>query len=139
MTDFPDIEAWAEAYIRVHDANASLDSTHPDYLAAYEFMADVAGPKAEECWAGILAVVRRRPSEKVLGMVAAGLVEDLLDEAGPLFIERIEAEARRDPIFKAMLNGVWESGTPEVWARVEAARGGIAVPPNTSLERTREG
>jgi hypothetical protein len=139
MQDFPDIEAWAAAYIRVHDANASLDATHPDYLAAYEFMADVSGPKAEECWSGILAVVRRRPSAHVLGMVAAGLVEDLLDEAGPHFIHRIEAEAARDAVFKAMLNGVWASGAPEVWARVEAARSDSAMPPNTSFERMRKG
>jgi hypothetical protein len=123
MHDFPDIEAWAEAYIRVHDADAGLNEAHPDYRAAYEFMADVAGPRAEVCWSGILAVVRRRPSQRVLGMLAAGLVEDLLDEAGAKFIDRIEAESRRDPVFKSMLNGVWESGAPDIWARVESARG----------------
>jgi hypothetical protein len=138
MHDFPNIDAWADAYIRVHEANASLDRDHPDYLAAYEFMADVSGARSEECWLGILAVVQRRPSQRVLGMLAAGLVEDLLDEAGDQFIVRIEGEAQRDPVFKDMLNGVWESGSAEVWARFEAARQGITVPPNKSLERTRD-
>ena len=122
MHDFPDIDAWAEAYIRVQDAEAHLNREHPDYLAAYEFIDDLKGSRAEECWAGILAVVLRRPSERVLGMVAAGLMGDLLVGAGAQFIERIEAEARRDPVFKGMLHGVWESGAPEVWARFEAAR-----------------
>jgi hypothetical protein len=139
MHDFPDIDAWAEAYIRVHDANASLDRDHPDYLAAYEFMADVSGPRSEECWLGILAVVKRRPSQRVLGMLAAGLVEDLLDEAGIQFIARIESEAQRDPVFKGMLDGVWESGAPEVWVRFEAARQETTLLPNKSPERTHEG
>ena len=124
MQGFPNIEEWAEAYIRVHDANAGLDEAHPDYLAAYEFMDELVGSRAEECWCGILAVVRRRPSERVLGMLAAGLVEDLLEGAGGDFIERIEKASLQDPVFRAMLGGVWKSGTPEVWRRLEAVRQG---------------
>ena len=68
-------------------------------------------------------VVRKKPSDWVLGMLAAGPVEDLLQQSGSQFIERIETEARRDPTFRSMLNGVWKSGSPEVWTRLEAARG----------------
>jgi len=118
-----DIEKWAEAYIRVQEAQASLDESNPDYLAAYEFMQELTGPVAEDCWRGILAVVKRRPSERVLGMLAASLVEDLLEGSGESFIERIEEQSRIDPVFRQMLHGVWQSGTPNVWARVESARG----------------
>ncbi|WP_425476665.1 DUF6869 domain-containing protein [Solilutibacter tolerans] len=86
-------------------------------------MVELVGPAAEECWDGILAVVERRPSEKVLGMLAAGPVEDLINHSGNEFIDRIEERSRRDPFFRQMLHGVWESGSREVWARVEAARG----------------
>lgn len=126
MHAWSSIEEWAHAYIRVHEAEASLDDSHPDYLAAYEFMVELVGENAEQCWAGILAVVRRRPTERVLGMVAAGLVEDLLDGSGAVFIERIEAQAGTDPVFRKMLHGAWESGTPEVWSRLVAARGEFA-------------
>jgi hypothetical protein len=122
MNPFADIDRWAEAYIRVHDAEASLDENHPDYLAAYEFMEELIGPRAEQCWIGVLAVVARRPSERVLGMLAAGIMEDLLEDSGPVFINRIEEQARLDPVFKRMLGGIWQSGSPEVWARLEAAR-----------------
>ena len=105
MERWSDIGGWAEAYIRVHEAGASLDESHPDYLAAYEFMIELVGEAAEQCWSGILEVVRRRPPERVLGMVAAGLVEDLLDGSGAVFIERIEAEAATDPVFRRMLRG----------------------------------
>lgn len=118
-----DIEAWATAYIAVHEARASLDETHPGYLAAYHFMDELVGPIAEECWQGILAAVHRRPSDWVLGMLAAGPVEDLLACSGVQFIERIEIEARQNPDFRRMLHGAWRSGAPEIWARFVAARG----------------
>ena len=114
---------WAEAYIRAQDSYEDLDESHPDRQAIYEFMVELTGNVAEECWAGILEVVKRRPSEKVLGMVGAGLLEDLLDGSGPQFIERIELQARMDPVFRRMLHSAWEIGPPEVWARVELARG----------------
>ena len=123
MGDPLDIDAWATAYIAVNEAHANLDESHPDFLAAYYFMGELVGPLAEECWQGILAVVRKKPSDWVLGMLAAGPMEDLLMCSGPLFIERIELEARRSPDFRNMLHGVWQSSTPEVWARVVAARG----------------
>ena len=118
-----DVEAWASAYVAVHEARAHLDENHPDFLAGYHFLGDLTGPLAEECWQGILAVVRRRPSDWVLGMLAAGPLEDLLIRSGSEFIERVEVEARQSSDFRLMLHGAWESGTPEIWARVEIARG----------------
>jgi hypothetical protein len=123
MDGYPNIDAWAAAYIAVNEARANFDESHPDYLAAYCFMQELVGPVAEECWQGILAVVRRQPSEWVLGMLAAGPMEDLVMCSGADFIGRIELEARRNPDFRRMLHGVWSSGTPEVWARLVAARG----------------
>ena len=122
-----DIEAWATAYIAVHEAGAHLDETHPDFLAAYYFLDALAGPRVEECWQGILAVVNKRPSDRVLGMLAAGPMEDLLMHAGSEFIGRIELEAGRNPDFRRMLQGVWESGTPEVWVRLQRARSPSAL------------
>lgn len=72
-----DIEAWASSYIAVNEARATLNESHPDYLSAYEFMDELVEPIAEECWQGILAVVSKKPSDYVLGMLAAGPVEDL--------------------------------------------------------------
>lgn len=43
--------------------------------------------------------------------------------SGELFIERIEQEARVNPDFRRMLQGVWKSGIPEIWSRLEVARG----------------
>jgi len=119
---YPDINVWAEAYIRVHEDRASQDENHPDYLAAYEFMDTLKDEVAERCWQGILTVVEKKPSEWVLGVLAAGPLEDLLEDSGKDYIDLIEIEARKNPSFKKILNGVWESGTKEIWARFEKVR-----------------
>ncbi|MBV6836809.1 hypothetical protein KWH01_05840 [Xanthomonas campestris pv. merremiae] len=80
-------------------------------------------PGSEESWATILAILAKNPPDSVIGVLAAGPLEDLIQDSGLHYIDRIELEARRNPAFRQLLGGVWRSGTPEVWARVEAARG----------------
>lgn len=75
----------------------------------------------EGLWRLVLAVLDRTDSPRVLGALAAGELEDLIEYHGPAFIERIEHEAARDPRFRRLLCGVWRSSTPQVWARVLAA------------------
>jgi len=77
----------------------------------------------EEGWAAILAVVERTEDEYTLSILGAGPLEDLIEYHGPAFIERIEERARTDVRFRSVLQCVWRSSTPDVWARVEAAQG----------------
>lgn len=118
MGSYLNIEEWADAFIRVNDEDGCQNESHPDFLAAYEFMDLLVGDEAERCWRGILAVVDRCPSDRVLGALAAGPVEDLLTYSGRAFIERIEVEERRNTVFRQMLKGVWKSGDAAVWARI---------------------
>ena len=82
----------------------------------------LAHAEPEVAWALILEILAREPSQRAIAALAAGPLEDLIDEHGPQFIERIELLARRDPKFRHLLGGVWESSTSQIWARVEAAR-----------------
>ncbi|MBB1631810.1 DUF6869 domain-containing protein [Cupriavidus sp. UME77] len=75
----------------------------------------------EGLWRLVLEVLARTDSPRVLGALAAGELEDLIEYHGPAFIGRIEQEAARAPRFRRLLCGVWRSSTPEVWARVLAA------------------
>ena len=77
----------------------------------------------EEYFAAILEVLRRNPGDKVLAVLAAGPLEDLINHHGPQYIERIEAESNINPQFRRLLGGVWEGSTPEIWACVERVRG----------------
>ncbi len=84
------------------------------------------GADPEEAWLIILAIKEQAISEDAIALLAAGPMEDLLAHHGNAFIERVEAEARRNPRFNNLLGGVWRSSISEdVWRRVEAARGDV--------------
>ncbi|MGH6866151.1 MAG: DUF6869 domain-containing protein [Methyloceanibacter sp.] len=63
---------------------------------------------------------------RMLAVLAAGMLEDLVPaEDGPV-IDAVVAEADRDPRFRHLLGGVWfTSMSPEVVERLEKARGEI--------------
>lgn len=78
----------------------------------------------EGLWRLVLEVLAHTESPRVLGALAAGELEDLIEYHGPAFIERIERQAGRDSRFRRLLCGVWRSSTPQVWARILAASDG---------------
>lgn len=119
------LDEWVDVYIAAHrqrpeteaDQEAAFLASEPGHVAPYK-------GHAEDLWRFILKVIERRPSEWALGMLAAGPVEDLISMCGCDFINRIEVEARRNPLFRETLLGVWQNSTaPDLWARVERARG----------------
>ena len=120
-----EIEAWATAYIEAVQSPDHLKEDYPLWWSIERFMLVLPDQSAdpEDCWLAILEVLSRNPHERVLGNLAAGPLEDLVDYHGPAFIERIEQHARRDPAFRALLRGVWKGSTPEVWRRIELAQG----------------
>jgi hypothetical protein len=80
---------------------------------------------AEAVWQAVLQIMQHKLSEEQISLLAAGPVEDLLALYGGQFIDRIEAEAKRNTAFAHVLGGVWQRQMPlEIWQRVESARGG---------------
>lgn len=119
-----EIQEWASAYIQAQeDATLLKKDEHPLWWAVEKFMVPDNIELAEDCWCGVLAVLSRNPPQEVIGVLAAGPLEDLIDDFGPQFIDRVEDEAKRNVAFRHLLGGVWKSGSPEIWARVENARG----------------
>ena len=121
-----EIASWASAYIEIHQDQKRWNASDPLWWSIERFMIGLSGAAPpEDCWPAILEILRRRPSENVLNVLAAGPLEDLIAKRGNDFIDRIEAEAHRDPEFRNLLGGVWKNATPDdVWARVDKARGG---------------
>lgn len=67
----------------------------------------------------VLARVDHSSPSPMLGVLAAGPLENLLNQHGEAVIERVEILARRDPGFRLLLNGVWDAGMkPAVQARL---------------------
>ena len=76
----------------------------------------------EGAWVAILSVMEATSDEYTLGMLAAGPLEDLIDTHGEALVKRIEQKAAEDSRFRAVLQGVWKSSTPEIWERIERAQ-----------------
>ncbi|WP_449466253.1 DUF6869 domain-containing protein [Stenotrophomonas humi] len=78
------------------------------------------------CLAVILEVLGRIDASspnQLLGMLAAGPLEDLLNHNGDAVLAEVDLLARRDPGFRLLLNGVWDSGIkPDVLTRLAKYR-----------------
>jgi hypothetical protein len=120
-----EIRHWASDYIAAQEDPNLLQDGNPKFWAVMQFMLpDSEAASVDDCWQAILAVIDQSPSEHVKNALAAGALEDLIHHAGPEIIDRLEKEAAKNAAFRDLLPKVWESSTPEVWARVQnAARG----------------
>lgn len=115
-------QAKAERYAKDNPSDIQALLSDPDIFALHR-------GHEEAVWRFILKVIARRPPEWTLGYLAAGLIEDLIALHGAAFIDRIEAEAGRNPLFHETLLAVWQNSTPpDLWARVERVRG--TAPPD---------
>jgi hypothetical protein len=123
-----EIDAWADAYIRAQKIpHENLADDAELWWAVFRFMLPSEDTDPEDCWSALLVVLRKTTDEWVLGMLAAGPLEDLLEACGEQFIERIEQEAKGNSTFCRMLHQIYPSGSPEVWKRVELAKQGCSA------------
>jgi hypothetical protein len=73
----------------------------------------------EELWEFIKHTYQQKLPQKVISILAADPMEDLLANAGEQYIKQIEELARKDSSFNYLLGGVWQNETPaDVWMRV---------------------
>jgi len=92
-----------------------------DEFSAWEKLNDSIEAKPDEGWQLILELIAKTNSERVLGMIAAGPLEDLLAKHPHEVIDRIEQRALSDTKFRFCLGGVWQHATPDdVWRRLYA-------------------
>ncbi len=98
-------------------------------------MYDIAFDNPELAWEAIKVVIfsyacdellcdRNTEAKKIVGVTAAGPLEDLLADHGSQFIDAVELAARRDRRIQWALGCVWQNSmTDEIWARVQTAAG----------------
>lgn len=113
------LEDLVESYIKVQEfphANINHDSWW-----AIDYFFDISEFDPDFAWAAILEIINRNPSKRVISMLAAGPLEDLIDKNGDKVIDRIEKEAKKNEILRNMLKIIYESGEKEIWNRIQAA------------------
>jgi hypothetical protein len=80
----------------------------------------------ELCLESIINVLSRidgSSPNRLLAVLAAGPLEDLLAENGHVVVDQVEVLARRSPEFRLLLNGVWDHTIkPEVLSKLAKYR-----------------
>jgi hypothetical protein len=121
----------ARAWIAYRQAEGGSDRYNALYWT-WERITYLTEYLPHKAWRVILLIWAIDQSERVMQILSAGPVEDLLARHGDGLISLVEAEARHDPSFAKVLGGVWKNNmTDEVWARVQAVwdrRGWDGIP-----------
>ena len=111
------------AWIAAEQAKRGSPEHDTNWWAVSEVLDWALEGDGDLLWEFILEVYKRDLTDKAIGVLAAGPLEDLLAKRGADFIDRIEELARKDPKFNYVLGGVWRNSmTDDVWQRVQAIR-----------------
>lgn len=115
----PDLAALAEewiAYWLLPEASRRVEVG-----GAGDHAWDLCQDAPEKAFEFVLQVLRQNHTSHILEVLSAGPLEDILTKHGERMIDRVEAEARSNPIFATLLGGVWQNEmSDEVWRRVQA-------------------
>jgi hypothetical protein len=124
-----ELSALADAWIAHWDLREGSDERR---LSEAADLYDMEYDDPETLWLLILVIHQKDQSILIQQVLSAGPIETLLTLHGDKFIDRIEAEARRDPMFAKVLGGVWKNAMSDsVWERVQAVwdrRGWDGIP-----------
>lgn len=96
-------EAWVQAQL-AHEAG-TISPLQWKAIFAVQNLAFRESP--DLLWQVVLAVVRINPPLGVQGALAAGPLEDLIQDFGAEVVDRITSEAANNPAFAQLLPFVW--------------------------------
>jgi hypothetical protein len=86
----------------------------------YNLVDEMIREQPEETWKFVLAVRRLDRSEMIERDLACQVFEDVMSAHGATLIERVEAEAKRDPSFVRLIELSYRlEMTDDVWSRLQ--------------------
>jgi hypothetical protein len=125
--DFAALPAAALAPLWVEIMSRSdLDKEKDEHWSAlFDFQGKLSETDPLKALDPVKAILEIEDNPNVLGLLAAGMLEDLIPAQDGPVVDAVVAEADRNPRFKNLLGGVWfYSMSPEVAEKLEKARGG---------------
>jgi len=117
-----EIKELIDAYIEFEQSPQGSDKREQLFWT-FEKFDELNSENPEVCWNALLEILNRMPDDNIEGMMAAGILEDFIENHGGEFINQIEEEATKNISLKTLLGGVYECSTPKVWSRVMSVRG----------------
>ncbi|MGH6735440.1 MAG: DUF6869 domain-containing protein [Methyloceanibacter sp.] len=114
----------ASAWVEIN-ARSDLAKERDDHWSAlFDFQSDLVSNDPLSALELVKAILEIEDNPNMLGLLAAGMLEDLIPEQDGPVIDAVVTEAERNPRFRRLLGGVWfYSMSPEVTERLEKARG----------------
>ena len=97
-----DLNTLADTYLRHHS-----EGREDDFWAWEEVDRIVRGGDVDRAWKITLLLLTRAETDKDLGYVAAGPLEDFIDGYGDGALDRVEQACDGDPRLQFALSGVW--------------------------------
>jgi hypothetical protein len=117
----------AAAWVEISSRSDLARERDRDWGEMFDFQSDLVGNDPLGALDLVKAILEIEDNPNVLGLLAAGMLEDLIPEEDGPVIDAVVAEAERNPKFRHLLGGVWFYGmSPEVAERIETARGEVA-------------
>ncbi len=114
--------AWVEITSR-SDLERERDD---DWGEMFDLQSELVGSDPLGALDLVKAILEIEDNPNVLGLLAAGMLEDLIPEQDGPVVDAVVTEAERNPKFRRLLGGVWFYGmSPEVTERLEKARGEV--------------
>ena len=95
---------------------------------ASDKLIEMAWTAPDLLWDMIPVIIKYDSSNKIIGAVGAGLLEDLMIYHGGKFIDRIESLSRKDPLFKKAINFTFldeDDVSPAVYKRFSEIKNSI--------------
>ncbi|TVQ84867.1 MAG: hypothetical protein EA357_01910 [Micavibrio sp.] len=124
--DKKNLEKLVSAWIKMSSAEDESSEYEKNFWAA-ERMFKLVENNPEEAWIVLNAIRQATDDDNVLAHLAAGHLEDFINEHGEKFIDRFEELAKNDENFRRLLGGVWQRDkmSDNLCARLKV----IALPP----------
>jgi hypothetical protein len=126
--DLPDemsVEQLGKLYMEFYPKTEEESDPDQQVTWVWDLMHELCGKAPGLALDCVVAAARRPMTGFQAGCLAAGALEDLIADHGPMVIDRVEALARESARFRYLLSGVWPRGQDtqgEVWQRVLLAR-----------------
>ena len=118
--DFPDDQALATTWIAYSDLLWSQGPADRSSAAAWAAVDAIVSENPQRACTIILTILATDRSDATFAHLAAGPLENLLAEHGPVVIDWVEDTAVQNSSFRHLLGGVWPRRiSPDVWARLE--------------------
>lgn len=125
-SDRAEIERHAELYDRYCETG-SKQSFYDEYSEDLDAWMYLGYADTDRALASVMVASASYCSSASLGMVAAGILEDLLREPSPEMLDRVYAEARKTARLRWMLAIVYPHAmSPVAWQKLEPLLSGIS-------------